>query len=352
MKKIFTLLLKFIGGLLALLLLLGLYIYISNSLFLGSKSKEHIAYLKNHNTVLDTTLNDHLFDADFYNSQVFLLGEIHGYADNQTLDKTLFLFLHKKLGVTHYLAEMDSTTAGILNTFLARTPKDTSLLKNVVTAVGTRIPQQASRQLFEKWNTLYDYNLKQHDSLKIKVLGIDTSFENYDSAIPRDSAMVLNFKHTVQTLNLQHKKFYGFFGFNHVLQSNAELGKTTFATHLLASQFKTTSMVSFTLNSAMYLPKNPNFPSPPHEQLDWVNADGPLMLVKGIQDLKEVSMANSITLFKLDGAASPYDNSQDLVQIKSRLFGESINPKDDLSTTAYFQYVFLLRNSGALSRLE
>jgi hypothetical protein len=36
----------------------------------------------------------------------------------------------------------------------------------------------------------------------------------------------------------------------------------------------------------MFLPKNPNYPSPPDEKLKWMNADGPLMLVKGINDLK------------------------------------------------------------------
>jgi hypothetical protein len=35
-----------------------------------------------------------------------------------------------------------------------------------------------------------------------------------------------------------------------------------------------------------------------------MNADGPLMLVKGINDLKEVSAPYNTTLFKINGAKS------------------------------------------------
>jgi hypothetical protein len=74
--------------------------------------------------------------------------------------------------------------------------------------------------------------------------------------------------------------------------------------------------------------------------------------VKGIQDLKELSRPNSISLFKLNSAHSPYATSQNLITVKSRLFGENIIPVEKTHTTDFFQYVFLLRNSKALTKLD
>lgn len=77
-----------------------------------------------------------------------------------------------------------------------------------------------------------------------------------------------------------------------------------------------------------------------------------MQLVKGINDLKELSKPNSITLFKLNSENSPFLKSQHLISVKSRVFAESIVPKKGTFTTDYFQYVFLLRNSEALTKLK
>ncbi|MNL03869.1 hypothetical protein D3C87_1244170 [compost metagenome] len=136
------------------------------------------------------------------------------------------------------------------------------------------------------------------------------------------------------------------------MQNITENGKQTFASELKKSGIKTTSFVSYTLDSEMYLPKNPQYPTPENERVDWINADGPLQLVKGINDLKELSKPNSITLFKLNAKNSPFLKSQHLISIKSRVFGENIVPQKGTFTTDYFQYVFLLKNSKALTRLN
>ena len=175
-------------------LLFSVYFFISNKLFLGSKNQENITYLTNNTIEIENTINDQLFDDDFYKSQVFLLGEIHGFADNQKLDKELLFFLNKKVGVKYYIAEMDSITAQKLNYFLADSVKNKQTLKEVVIAIKNRIPQQSSQELFDKWNMIYDYNQQLADSLKIKVIGIDKNFDDYSTG-SRDEAMVLNFKH-------------------------------------------------------------------------------------------------------------------------------------------------------------
>lgn len=336
---------------LSICLLFILYFFISNKLFLESKNENNITYLTKNNTEITNSINDKLFDDDFYKSKVFLLGEIHGYADNQKLDKELFLFLNKKLGVKYYIAEMDSITAKKLNVFLTDSSKNQQTLKEVILAIKERIPQQSSQELFDKWNDIYDYNQKLTDSLKITVIGIDKNFDD-NSKGARDSAMVTNFKNSIKKLNLENEKFYGLFGFFHVLQNVTENGKETLASELKKSGIKTTSFVSYTLDSEMYLPKNPQFPTPENEKVDWINADGPLQLVKGINDLKELSKPNSITLFKLNTKNSPFLKSQHLISVKSRVFGENIVPQKGTFTTDYFQYVFLLRNSKALTKLK
>lgn len=351
MKK-FLKIIKFTSiTILSICLLFILYFFISNRLFLESKNENNITYLKKNHIEISSSMNDKLFDDDFYKSKVFLLGEIHGYADNQTLDKELLFFLNKKMGVKYYIAEMDSITAKKLNNFLTDSLKNQETLKEFVLAINKRIPQQSSQELFDKWNDIYDYNQSLTDSSKITVIGVDKNFDDH-SKVARDSAMVINFKNSIKNLKLENEKFYGLFGYFHVLQNITQNGKQTFASELKKSGIKTTSFVSYTLDSEMFLPKTSQFPTPENERVDWINADGPLQLVKGINDLKEFSKPNSITLFKLNAKNSPFLKSQHLISIKSRVFGENTVPQKGTFTTDYFQYVFLLKNSKALTRLN
>jgi hypothetical protein len=233
-----------------------LYFFISNRLFLESENEENIAYLKSNKARIGDTLDESFFDADFYQSKVFLLGEVHGFADNQKLDKELLFFLNKKLGVKYYIAEMDSSTAKKLNEFLSSSQKERAKLKEVVLAINNRIPQQSSQELFDKWNDIYDYNKTLNDSLKITVIGLYKNFDD-ESKMPRDSAMFINFEQIVKQKKLENEKFYGLFGYFHTLQTKIENGKETFASNLKKAGIKTSSLVSYTLDSDMYLPKNP-----------------------------------------------------------------------------------------------
>ena len=351
MKKILKIAKITFVTLLSIVLVFIAYLYISSKIFLESKNDDNISYLSKNNIEVSGSINEKLFDADFYKSQVFLLGEIHGYADNQTIDKEMLFFLNKKIGVKYYIAEMDSLTAKKLNVFLAEKQKNKTALKEVVENIKRRIPQQSSQELFDKWSAVYDYNQSLADSLKITVIGIDKNFDD-ESKGSRDIAMVSNFTNAVKKQHLENEKFYGLFGYFHTLQKKTESGRETFAQGIKDSGIKVTSFVSYTIDSEMYLPKNPQFPTPENERVDWMNADGSLMLVKGINDLKELSKPETITLFKLDGKDSPYLKSQNLVTVKSRAFGENVVPVEGSSVTDYFQYVFLLRNSKALTKLK
>jgi len=352
MKKLFKFIKITFFSILAIIILLFLYFIISNKVFIGSTSKENTDYLSQHRADIKDSIVATLFDNNFYRSDVFLLGEIHGYADNQKIDKELLFFLNKKLHVKYYIAEMDSNNANKLNTFLSNPAKDNALLKDVVSSIRKRIPQQSSLELYQKWADIYDYNQKLADTAKITVIGIDKSFTDDKSTISRDSAMLLNLENYIKKQHIEGEKLYGLFGFFHVLQKGKDVAKEPLATRLKNKGYKVSSFVSYTIDSDMYLPKNPQFPTPSNEKVNWVNADGPLMLVKGIGDLKELSQANSISLFKLDAPHSPYLRSQNLITVKSRLFGENIVPVQTTYTTDYFQYVFLLRNSKALTKLN
>lgn len=89
MKKFLKIIKFTFIGILSICLLLLSCFFIGNKLFLGSKNEDNISYLEKNKTQITDSINDELFDDDFYKSQVFLLGEIHGYADNQKLDKEL-----------------------------------------------------------------------------------------------------------------------------------------------------------------------------------------------------------------------------------------------------------------------
>lgn len=117
MKK-FVNIIKFIFiSILSIFILVFIYFFISNKLFLESKNESNLSYLAQNKTDVTDSIDEKLFDNDFYKSKVFLLGEIHGYADNQKLDKELLFFLNRKLGVRYYIAEMDSITAKKINIF-------------------------------------------------------------------------------------------------------------------------------------------------------------------------------------------------------------------------------------------
>jgi hypothetical protein len=335
----------------------ALWIYIGNKIFIGKSDKVTCSYLDANKLVLNSNLDnysDDFFRSDFFESDVFLLGEIHGFADAQKIDKSLFVYLHQKAGVKYYLAEMDSLRANLLNTFLHSEPKDTVLLKSIVHSIKKRIPQQSSRELYEKWSDLYDYNRMQEDSLKISVLGIDKDFDDYSREISRDSMMMKNFIHIINEKGLSKEKFYGFLGLAHVLQS--ETGKNRFryfAARLCDSKYRVKSFVNFTLDSEMFMPEDSGFPVPEDESLSFFNSDGPLVLVKGINDLKKVTDKNTITLFNIENTDSPYWNSQKLGVNKTNFIPGQLIPSDrDTPTVCFFQYVFLLRNSKALRPLN
>jgi hypothetical protein len=363
MKKVFRILLAFVLLIVLLNVTAFLYFRTTNSNYLGAANPQNIAYLSENKQVLaldrlEEAAASDLFEADFYDNTVFLLGESHGFADVQKLDQLMLMHLNQKTGLRYYLAEMDSSRANQLNRFLSGPEKDTLLLREVVMAIKERIPQQSSKELFRKWSALYDYNQGLEASRKLYVLGLDKHADDPRTTISRDSIMLLNFMQLVESKGLREEKFWGLFGYSHVLQASINAGGfRPFAAKLKLSGMvpahKIKSLVCYTLDSEVYLPKNDQFPTPDDEKSALLNADGPIVLVNGINDPREVSQAHSLTLFNLDGEGSPYRTSQLLAGIKVNLFGGDLLPNSSTqATTDFFQYMILIRNSEALSRFE
>ena len=95
MKKILKIAKITFITLLSIIIVFITYLYISGKIFLESKNDENISYLTKNSSEISGSIDEKIFDVDFYKSQVFLLGEIHGYADNQIIDKEMLFFLNK-----------------------------------------------------------------------------------------------------------------------------------------------------------------------------------------------------------------------------------------------------------------
>lgn len=358
--KIVKFLLKFLVLPLVVLVLGSLVFFnIKNRIYLAGEDATHIAYLNQHKEVLDknnATFNS--FDSVFYNNNVFILSENHGFEDAQLVDYQLFIHLNQKMGVRFYIAEMDSLVAKKLNTFLKNPTLDITLLKSFVNDIGLNIPQQSSQQLLEKWMRIHTYNAQLKDDAKIEVLGLDKNMGD-TSKIGRDSSMLLNFNAIVEKKGLQNQKFYGLFGYFHGMQSGiSERNTYPFAAKLKRNttfpQFKKIQTIAcLTLESDVYMPPFEGMPSPPDKKTSLCNMDGPLILSKGIKDIKAVSALNTMTLFHLNENDSPYRNSQRLAGAKVNVLGNSVLPKDaQQATTDFFQHVILMRGSKSLSPLS
>jgi len=360
MRKTLRIASIFVLVLVGIHLLIGGYVWISNTLYLGNVNQAYTKYLAaNSHSVSNTDIIDTFFDGvldqRFYEANVVLLGENHGFADVQRIDVALLKHLNQQSNLRYYIAEMDSTLGNLLNAYLTDNTVNEALLSKVIIQMSERIPQQASQELFAKWREIRRYNQTLPDSLRIQVLGIDKDY-NDTSPISRDSMMVKNLTSFITRKNLQNEKFYGLFGYFHVMQK--PVGENTaipFACRLKKSNLSTfsqvRSMVVYHVDSQVYFPENEQFPTPEDEKISFLNDDGPVTLVKGINDLKKVTAPNTLTLFKLDEDGSPYRDSQHLAGIKVNFLGEDLLPINSAASTVdYFQYAFLGRNARALTK--
>lgn len=112
-----------------------------------------------------------IFNDDFYQNQLFLLGESHGIQKAQTLDFELLKHLNQKVGVRYYVAEVDNAQAYYLNQFL-KTGDDATLMKVFRVWVDAKA-QWANKDFIRKIQKIRALNQSLQQNRHIQFVGID-----------------------------------------------------------------------------------------------------------------------------------------------------------------------------------
>ena len=118
-----------------------------------------------------TILNNETEYAPSEEHRVFLFGAIHGTQLTQEAD---FILLKKHVEANRvriYLPEMDGCLAFFLNNYLET--GDKTSLQEVVALYRRFVPQDASVEFFQKWQSIYEWNVKRPKAQRIKVMGAE-----------------------------------------------------------------------------------------------------------------------------------------------------------------------------------
>ncbi len=112
-----------------------------------------------------------VFDDAFYQNQLFLLGESHGFQRVQDVDFALLKHLNQRVGVRYYVAEVDMSKAYFLNQYL-QTGNDSTLMR-VFRSWVQETAQWANRDFFRKIQRIRALNRTLPASRQIRFLGLD-----------------------------------------------------------------------------------------------------------------------------------------------------------------------------------
>ena len=123
-----------------------------------SCSQSKSDYLKTNR--FDLNLNNLIFPENDFN--IIGFGAYHGSAKTEEAELALITALTKNKAIDYYLPETDFSIAHYFNKYLKT--GDTILLKDLVTVAGTRVEQERTVEVYEKWKKLKIIN----DNLAIK----------------------------------------------------------------------------------------------------------------------------------------------------------------------------------------
>lgn len=241
-------------------------------------SRKYVNYLKTNVEIVDMqdSLQFESLNTDFYNNDLFFVGEIHEVETSPRIDFAMFTQLKEKVNIEYYLAEMDIAQAYYLQKYIEGSNKLElkDILKNWVIYIGS-----ISEQYRNKWVKLREYYAQLPEKSKFQIVGLDKiadysllrkliqenipeqfltelpkdnskwsvwSSENLDKIInsgvldnnkiallkdiqfnitnnskiiSRDKYMFENFKRYYLEKEWKNKKIYGGFGFAHTLQA-------------------------------------------------------------------------------------------------------------------------------------
>jgi len=375
--------------------------------FIGNK---YVSYLENHSLV-KSPIEDTLqlkFDNNFYNNNLFLVGELHEVETSPIIDVAMFKNLHQEINIDAYIGEMDIAQSYYLNEYLKNSSSLDldSILRNWVINIG----QISKSYRNGKWQELKYYYQTLPDNQKFRVFGVDKisdfnlvhsllseklpgqyqipkgkkeliewgadnipkilsdhefeekdlllienihfNLSNLEKIKYRDEFMLQNFQRYYQQNNWLDKKLYGCFGFYHTLQGleNTFAGKLKNSKDLDFKEKIVTVNAIYTDSHLTVLSSYlPTFiaDNTEYTKLPFSHDSMFDFYVVGIEDFKRVSNKNSINLYQLNAKNSPYHSSLRGISNFSLLpFWGSIDIKDkNTVTTDYFQYVIVVNGA-------
>lgn len=192
-------------------------------------------------------------------------------------------------------------------------------------------------------------NLLGSDYPLVKYLIKNLTYDNKLVGVNRPEGIYRNFKELYIMKYLKNKKLYGMWGFFHAHLVPFQYVGGDFISKLVDSDHpiakKIISIISLPIDSK-YNVWNDETKRWDKKSFSYDNDS--LLKVEGIEDLKELTLPNSTTLFKLNSPASPFIKSGRLLNGTSpqgKLVGEFKN--SDFGN----QYIILLRNSDWLHPL-
>ena len=170
MKKITSNTLNFLANQLHMLVIILATIFSQNATAQDSTYADYLS-TNNEKIIIDGKNDFALFDEAFYQNQVFFVSESHGYYKPHQLDAELFKQINKRNGVRYYIAEVDFSQAHYINKYLNTGNED--YIKPIYQRWYNEQAQWGCKAGFEKWKSLYKYNLTLAKGKKIIVLGLD-----------------------------------------------------------------------------------------------------------------------------------------------------------------------------------
>ena len=145
-----------------------IFIFISSVLFplLSHSQEDKQEYLKHNSSVLNAS---YIFPQKHFN--IIAFGAYHGSAKTEDAEIFLIKSVLKSSNISYYFPETDASIAYYFNEYLKS--GDEVLLKNLIETYGTRIPQERTVEVFNKWKDLKAINDKLPKNKKITILGAD-----------------------------------------------------------------------------------------------------------------------------------------------------------------------------------
>lgn len=374
-------------------------------------SHKYVNYLKTNVEIVEMkdSLQFSSLNTDFYNNDLFFVGEIHEVETSPRIDFAMFTQLNEKVNIELYLAEMDIAQAYYLQKYIegSNEMELKDILKNWAVYIGS-----ISEQYRNKWVKLREYYAQLPEKSKFQIVGLDKiadytllrklveekipeqfltelptddkkwsvwSSENLDKIIKsgllenneisilkdiqfnittnskvksRDKFMFENFKRYYFEKEWKDKKIYGGFGFAHTLQAyNYTLAGRIKKDTLLPYKNKMVSMNALYVDSRLTvqsaaLPKFLQDKNKDFTRFKFSYDNRLFMYIQGIADYKKVTRPNTISLIKLDSKDSPYLYSARGTKTKRLIpIWEGFDIIEGTSTTDYAQYVFFVRNA-------